>query len=290
MLQLLRIAYRQLDHRLRNLDQRINAHREDLIRTLGPGLLAHELHTQLANLHDFNIGLASEIERMLRERPEDAAILTLGERVEDAIQETTKVFRVVRGYNNLMRARLVERFVLGEVVDEALALTRGRVEAYAKAKVLVERRRAHAVSVDTDRALLLVVLVNVLVNAAQSIQEAREPPRTDGQATHTLQPTPEGGHRIMVLVESEPQDERVALLVANTGPEVLPENQERIFARGFTTRINGHGQGLYLCRQIMEYLGGSITYADPVHRGLPAHAAFRLEFARHRQPRKRTAS
>lgn len=285
MMMLLRIAYRQLDHQLGNLDKRINAHREDLIRTLGPGILAHELHTQLVNLHDINVGLAEEIERILQARPDDPGILSLGGRVIDAIQETTKVFQVVQGYNNMMRARLLESFMLGEVVDEALALTRGRVEGYAKTRVLVERSRAHAISVESDRALLLVVLVNVLVNGAQAIQEAREPPRDrTGQLIRAAEPAPMDGDKIMILVESEPEDDSVVLLLANTGPEVLPEHRERIFTRGFTTRKTGHGQGLYLCRQLMEYLGGSIVYSDPVARNINARAGFRLEFSRRREP------
>lgn len=97
---LLGIAYRQLDHQLGNLDKRINAHREDLIRTLGPGLLAHELHTQLANLHDVNVRLAAQIEKILHDKKDDGDLLSLGQHVIDVIQETTKVFQVVRGYNN----------------------------------------------------------------------------------------------------------------------------------------------------------------------------------------------
>ncbi|MGH8498441.1 MAG: ATP-binding protein, partial [Methylococcales bacterium] len=182
-----------------------------------------------------------------------------------------------------MRARLVESFRLSEVVDEALALTRGRVEGYAKATVLVERSRAREIFVETDRALLLVVLINVLVNAAQAKQEAREPPRNrQGQLIRPPRPAPADGDKIKILVDSEPEDETVVLLLANTGPQVAPEHRERIFTRGFTTRLHGHGQGLYLCRQIMAYLGGSIAYSDPFGRNIEANTAFRLEFSRRR--------
>lgn len=271
ILQLLRIAYRQLDHEIKYLDKRIAAQRGDMIRDLGPGFLAHELHTHLANLHDLHILMANDIQTLLARYPSDADLHAVGTRVLQSAQETTRVFQVVHGYNNLMRARRVESFSLAEVLEEAIALVRVRAREYANASLQVERKRA-AVPMTTDHALLLVVLVNVLVNATHAIHEARPPV---GKIA-----APVDKDRIVILVESEPQDPHVVLLIANTGPEIAPELRERIFKRGYTTRSLGHGQGLYLCKQIMEFLGGSITYADPWQRGLFVGTGFRLELTR----------
>jgi signal transduction histidine kinase len=273
IMQLLRIAYRQLDHEIRHLDRRIAAQREYLIRDLGPGFLAHELHTHLANLHDLHALMADDAKALLRNHPGDPKIQVTAERLLLAIQETTRLFHVVHGYNNMMRARQVEVFSLDEVVEEALALTRIRIREYAKAKSQVERKRAQAIRVESDHSLLLVVLVNVLVNASQAIYGAR-PPRGQSEP-------PPGGDRITILVESAPDDEQVVLLIANTGPAVSPELRERIFKRGYTTRPQGHGQGLFLCKQILENLGGDIAYVDPASHGLSPGAAFRIAFAQH---------
>jgi signal transduction histidine kinase len=274
MLQLLRIAYRQLDHEIRNLDRRIAAQRGDMIRDLGPGFLAHELHTHLANLHDLQVMMINNIKPLLKCYPEDPAVNAAGARLLQSVEETTRVFEVVHGYNNIMRERRIERFILKEVIEEATALTRIRAREYAKASVKVERARARAVPIETDHGLLLVVLVNILVNATQAIHEARPPLGSF--------PAPEGGDHIQILVESEPADAQVVLFIANSGPMISPELHERIFKRGYTTRSQGHGQGLYLCRQILESLGGNITYADPMERGLFPGTAFRIEFARER--------
>ena len=79
-------------------------------------------------------------------------------------------------------------------------------------------------NIETDHGLLLVVLVNLMVNATQAIHEARPPLGAIS--------TPNGGDQIIILVESEPQDTQIVLFIANTGPAVPPELHERIFKLG----------------------------------------------------------
>jgi len=135
MMQLLRIAYRQLDHEIRHLDRRIAAQRGDMIRDLGPGFLAHELHTHLANLNDLHVMMIRDINPVLRKYPKDIAIHATGTHLLQAVEETTRVFQVVHSYNNMMRARGIEQFILGEILEETIALTHIRAREYAKASV-----------------------------------------------------------------------------------------------------------------------------------------------------------
>ncbi len=270
IMQLLRIAYRQLDHEINHLGKRILAHRADIIRDLGPGFLAHELHAYMANQHEQHIMLGRQFQDLLARYPEEPALLASGTQLIKAIEETSSIFKTVHAYNNLMRARINERFNLFDVIDQATALVRVRINEYAKAKLQLERQRALSLSIVSDQGLILVVLVNILLNACHAIYAARQ----------AASDPPAGGDRIVMLVESEPNDAQVILTIANTGPAIPAELTQRIFARGFTTRPDGHGQGLYLCRQILEYLGGGISTLDPQLRGLFPGAAFRIEFNR----------
>ncbi len=50
------------------------------------------------------------------------------------------------------------------------------------------------------------------------------------------------------------------LITANdTGLGISPENKEKIFVKGFSTKGSGRGTGLYQVRSIVERLGGTIT-------------------------------
>jgi signal transduction histidine kinase len=46
--------------------------------------------------------------------------------------------------------------------------------------------------------------------------------------------------------------------VIDTGVGIPPENLERIFSHGFTTRKEGHGFGLHSCALAAKDLGGSL--------------------------------
>jgi two-component system sensor histidine kinase FlrB len=58
-----------------------------------------------------------------------------------------------------------------------------------------------------------------------------------------------------------------AIVVADTGPGIAPENLVRIFDAGFTTRTGSPGLGLAVCRTIMQQHGGSITATSRPGRG-----------------------
>ena len=59
----------------------------------------------------------------------------------------------------------------------------------------------------------------------------------------------------------------VALVVADTGPGIAPENLPKIFEAGFSTRAGSPGLGLTVCRRIVEQHGGSITAESDPKRG-----------------------
>ncbi len=68
--------------------------------------------------------------------------------------------------------------------------------------------------------------------------------------------------------------ERVEIAVADTGPGINPENLEKIFEPFFSTKRHesqldrgGVGLGLYVCKQLMVDLGGTITVASKPGQG-----------------------
>jgi sensor histidine kinase regulating citrate/malate metabolism len=50
--------------------------------------------------------------------------------------------------------------------------------------------------------------------------------------------------------------------VANNGPDIPPEDQERIFLSGVTTKAEGHGMGLFIVRDTLREAGGDISLSS----------------------------
>jgi signal transduction histidine kinase len=59
----------------------------------------------------------------------------------------------------------------------------------------------------------------------------------------------------------------VRVTVADQGPGIPPEQLDQIFAPFFTTRPDGLGLGLNICRTIVEAHGGAMSVDNPAGGG-----------------------
>jgi len=92
---------------------------------------------------------------------------------------------------------------------------------------------------------LVTVLGNLIQNAIEALRESSRLPR-----------------RIEILFSNS--ENRFTLQVRDTGPGIPQEIQNRMFQRGCTTKQEGRGMGLYLTRQQVEWMGGTIYFRTSV--------------------------
>src|SRR5712675_623866 len=137
-----------------------------------------------------------------------------------------------------------------EVVDlnaailEVTALTHGEA---VKTGVTVDTQLAGALPrIQCDRVQLQQVMLNLIVNAIQSMSGVED-------GNRELQ--------ISTLVEAE----GVCVAVRDTGHGLRPENLPRLFEPFYTTKPDGMGMGLSICRSIIEAHGGRLwaTRCEP---------------------------
>jgi len=136
---------------------------------------------------------------------------------------------------------------LAEVVAPALRMTRHLLLSRAR---WVEHYEP-VPRVLGSEARLVQVLVNLLVNAAQSIPEG----------------APER-HEVRVRIDTAP-DGRARVEVADTGGGIAPDLLPHLFEPFFTTRAQqeGTGLGLSICQQIIQAHGGEIHVQSTHGRG-----------------------
>jgi signal transduction histidine kinase len=73
---------------------------------------------------------------------------------------------------------------------------------------------------------------------------------------NAVEAMPAGG---ALRIEAQMVEGHLDLRVADDGPGVLPEDQERIFEPLFTTKRSGTGIGLAISKRLVEAHGGVIT-------------------------------
>ena len=95
---------------------------------------------------------------------------------------------------------------------------------------------------------LTQVVMNLLINAADALAQV-----------------PPGERRIDIASASEGDFVRVT--IADNGPGMPPEVLARAFDEGFTTKREGSGIGLFLCRSLLQRGGGNIAVESDVGKG-----------------------
>jgi len=96
------------------------------------------------------------------------------------------------------------------------------------------------ISVRGDRVQLQQVIVNLILNAVEAMSSVEE------------------GARELSISTTQNQTSDVLVAVQDTGPGIDPANLERIFSPFYTTKTNGLGMGLSICRSIIAAHGGRL--------------------------------
>ena len=203
--------------------------------------LAHELNQPLSAIANYLNG----VQRLLAKDPE-AASPKVREALAKAVEQTLRSGEIIR--------RLREFVSRGETAQRMESITKLVEEASALALVGARQlgvRVRFDLSSRADLALvskvqIQQVLLNLMRNAVEAMAEAEQ--------------------RELVVSSAPAPGGMVQLSVADTGPGLAPEVAKRLFQPFVTTKAQGMGVGLSICRTIVEAHGGQI-WVEPNRGG-----------------------
>ena len=159
------------------------------------------------------------------------------EYLEIIVRETERMNALIEQL--LYYARPVVNRIDNVDINAVVQNVKKLVESQTKAKNIqvVTRLKKELPPVACDAEQLKQVLLNIVINAIQSIE-------TDG--------------RIRIASVYLPEQQRVELRIEDNGQGIPSAHHERIFDPFFTTKEQGTGLGLSVAFRLMETWGGTI--------------------------------
>jgi two-component system sensor histidine kinase DctS len=230
-------AQRRVEELSRQQQERLQATAR--LATVGEmaSLLSHELNQPLSAIASYATGSLN-----LMDSPDDRTPEMLRQAVSRIAEQAERAGRVIKSVHDFVRRReqVRESVRADHLIDAVLPLVR-----------LQARKSGTRIDVDiaqppprvlADRTMVEQVLLNLTRNAIQAMEDV---------------PLAE---RVLTLAVAQTQDRWVTFTVRDRGPGIAADVAQRLFTPFFTTRSEGMGLGLSLCRTVIEQHGGALDF------------------------------
>ena len=225
---------RQAQEELRNTQAEL-AH-VNRVMTMGEltASIAHEVNQPLAAIiasgDSCTAWLASEPPNLDKARASASRMIQAATQASEIVQRVRAMFKKIPSV-----ATSVD---MNELIEETISFVRH--EAQRKNVSLRADLGAGLPTVDGDRVQLEQVILNLMMNGIESMASLDRQPK-------------------QILIRSAlPNPGELLVSVADTGPGIDAEHANRLFAPFFTTKPQGIGMGLPICRSIIEAHGGRL--------------------------------
>ncbi len=210
--------------------------------------VAHELNQPLTAINNYCNGMVSRIKS---NNLSEADLLTALEKTAHQAQRAGQIIQRIRSF--VKRSEPNRTLAdIATMVAEAVELA--GIELRRRQVRLSQVVPARLPRLHVDPILIEQVLVNLMKNAAESIDSAKRP-STQRQV------------ELRVTQRTEEEQNVVEFSVSDSGAGLAPEVMDHLFEAFFSTKSEGMGIGLNLCRSIVEFHHGRMKAENLYNAG-----------------------
>ncbi len=205
-------------------------------------LLSHELNQPLAAISSYATGSINLMREGPLDEPTQRMILQAIERVAE---QAERAGRVIKSVHDFVRRRehLRESIRCDHLIDAVMPLVRLQArKGGVRIEIDLPSPPQPMPRVVCDRTMVEQVLLNLTRNGIQAMD------------TVPLE------RRVLTLRVRQTHEKWVSVSVIDRGPGIPPEVAQQLFTPFFTTKSEGMGLGLSLCRTVIEQHGGALVF------------------------------
>ncbi|HEY8907781.1 MAG TPA: PAS domain S-box protein [Rhodoferax sp.] len=197
--------------------------------------IAHELNQPLMALSNF----ASAAQAFAQQGNQTLLVDSLME-IKAQAQRSGEIVRRIRSLAQPQTSGM-EMCSLNEIIDHMLVLLQAEIRTHDAR--IVKRLQPGLAQVSGDRVLLGQVILNLVLNSLQAMQDTPVEDR-------------------VVEIETLRSDEGVFVHVADRGKGISNDVAAHIFEPFFTSKPDGLGLGMNICRTIIESHRGRLSFRN----------------------------
>ena len=200
--------------------------------------LAHELNQPLSAISNYCMGVAKRLEGNL-DPAVSKDILPALEKASEQAHRAGTIIQRIRGFVKRSEPQRKSSSIT-EIIDDAVGLV--EIEAHRHRLSISSNLEGDLPEVNIDPVLILQVLVNLLKNALDSVREAY--PLSSRWSAPPV--------NISADLDTSIFPAMMRIQVTDSGGGIAESVIERMFEPFFSTKVDGMGMGLNICRSIIE--------------------------------------
>ena len=203
-------------------------------------MLAHELNQPLAAISSYTAGALNVLERADRGVAIEPTLLRRA--LEQARQQAQRAGQIIKSVHEFVKKSEPQRETVS--VHSVVEGVRALIELQARKSYVALQidLPAGLPPVLADRVMLEQVLLNLTRNGVEAMAEVSPAQR-------------------ILRIEASADAAQVSVSVIDRGHGIAPDVAERLFSPFFSTKAEGMGMGLSICRTAVEFHGGTLTHA-----------------------------
>jgi signal transduction histidine kinase len=211
--------------------------------------IAHEINQPLAAI----VANSNAAQRWLSNVPPNLDEARIG--LSNIVRDGHRASNVIKSVREIFKKESQGKgeLAINDVIEDILTLVSGEIR---KQRLSLRKDLPPALPhVVADRTQLQQVIINLIMNAIEAMTTVTDRERLLAVQTHVC----DAGN--------------VVITIEDSGAGIQSSETERIFDAFFTTKSEGMGMGLFICRSIIEAHGGRLWASPGAHHGSIFHVA-----------------